>query len=294
MSFKFKHLEKIVGFFMLFGILILLVAIIMIGRQQRWFERKYHFETIFNNGNNLSSGMYVKINGLVVGQISKVGFSKDNRISVNFYIYEEYLNKVKTDSYVFKEASSPLGGGFLKITIGTTNGSKVTNRTFLSSQDSVLVQQLLEQGQIPQEESSLAQIIKNVNLLTSQLSSPRGPLIGTLLNVQQLTAKLASGKGTLHSLTVDNKLYTDLVNTVDTLDKMATDLSIFSGVLRTYSPNVRNLITSAEKSAQDALKVMAGLQQYFRTRNSTPRTVNTVKTQQPATIIQLDRRSMNY
>lgn len=294
MSFKFRHLEKIVGFFMLFGILILLVAIIMIGRQQRWFEKKFLFNTVFNTGNNLSSGMDVKINGLVVGQISKVGFSADNRISVGFYVYEEYIDKVKTDTYVFKESSSPLGGGFLKLTIGTTNGQNVTNRTFLSSQDSLLVQQLLEQGLIPQEESSLGQIIKNINLLTAQLSSPRGPLIGSLANVQQLTAKLANGKGTLHSLAVDNKLYQDLVNTVDTLDKMANDLSVFSGVLRTYSPNVRNLITSAEKSAQDALKVMSGLQQYFRTQNATPGTVNTSMTQQPATVIQLDRRSLNY
>jgi hypothetical protein len=37
MSFKFKQLEKIVGFFITLAILIALAVIVMIGREQRWF-----------------------------------------------------------------------------------------------------------------------------------------------------------------------------------------------------------------------------------------------------------------
>ena len=132
MSLKFKYYEKIVGFFMLSGLFLLLVTVILMGREQKWFQKKITLTTIFNKGDSLSKGMEVKINGLVVGRVNNFGFATDNRISVSFEVYKEFIKKIRNDSYVFKESSSPLGGGFLSLSIGKETSPIATNNTLPS------------------------------------------------------------------------------------------------------------------------------------------------------------------
>ena len=289
MSFKFRHLEKIVGLFTLTGLVLLLVTIIFMGREQRWFEKKITLKTIFDTGEGLSKGMSVKLNGLEIGRSTDIAFTRNNRIEVSFTIYEEYINRINSDSYVFRESSSPLGGGFLKLTLGTTKGKKIKTGSYLLSQDSDHVQTLLANGVIPQRSSSLNKIIKNINQLTGQLAAPRGPLFGTLLNLKTLTAKLSSDKGTMHYLFTDNSLYNEIYQAMAALNKVAMDLRVLSSTVRSVSPNVRNLVIGAEKGINDTTKLLQSLQRYFAV-SATSGSKTSRRSSTPLTVIKTDRR----
>jgi phospholipid/cholesterol/gamma-HCH transport system substrate-binding protein len=264
MSVKFRHLEKVVGLFMTIGILVLLSAVIFMGREQKWFDTKVQLHTVFDNGESLEKGMDVKINGLVVGKVTGVAFDTNNKIEVDFYVYDEFLEKVRSDSYVFKESSSPLGGGYLSLTIGSRQEAKAKENGILLSQDSPRVKDLIDNDMIPDRKSSFEKIIKDVQLLTSQLSSPRGPLIGSLLNVRSLTEKLASDGNSLTALMSDrSQLYGELMRTITAVRKIGDDLSILSAALRDSAPNVRNVIRGAETGLHETTRVMVGLQRYL-------------------------------
>lgn len=292
MTFKFRHLEKIVGFFMLFGIIILLVAVIFMGREQKWFEKSVILRTTFNDGEGLTKGMDVKINGLLVGKVAAVGFaSNNNLIDVQFRVYSDFVAKVRRDSYVIREASSPLGGGNLGLTIGTMESEAVKNGDFLLSEDAPEVQTLIAKG-IVVKKGSLDAILKNVNLLLAQLASPQGPLIGTLQNVQNITAGLAGGQGTIGALLADRSLFNSIAATLDTVRKISEDFNVLSGTLRASSPNIRNLITTAERGLAETTKVLVGLQSYFMVQSQRVPGANT--TADPVTVIRTDRRNESY
>ena len=291
MTFKFRHLDKIVGFFMLVGILFLLVAVIFMGREQKWFESTINLRTIFNDGENLSRGMDVKINGLAVGKVNRVAFASNNRIDVHFTVYSDFLDKVHTDSYVFREAASPLGGGHLALTIGSADVRRATNGDILLSEDSPVVQDMIAKGQIVKK-GSLDGIMKNVNLLLAQLASPQGPLIGTLNNLQTLSSKLAGDQGTVGALLSDRRLFQELLATLETVRKITEDMSIISGTLRTSSPNIRNIITGAERGLNETTKVLVGLQRYFMLQSD--RSPAGTPSAGPLTTIRNDRRQDQY
>jgi ABC-type transporter Mla subunit MlaD len=82
MSFKFKHLEKIVGFFLTLALLIVVAVIVMIGREQRWFEKQHIYTTKFTSGESVSVGMQVQIKGIQTGEVKSVFLTEDNLIEV--------------------------------------------------------------------------------------------------------------------------------------------------------------------------------------------------------------------
>lgn len=254
---------------MLVGILLLLVVIIFMGREQKWFESTFTLRTIFNDGENLSRGMDVKINGLAVGKVNKIAFASNNQIDVHFSIYSDFQDKVHADSCVFREATSPLGGGHLALTIGSPEVRKATNGDLLLSEDDPVVMEMLAKGKIVKK-GSLDGIMKNVNLLLAQLASPQGPLIGTLNNLQNISLKLATDQGTVGALLSDRRLFQELLATLETVRKITEDMSIISGTLRTSSPNIRNIITGAERGLQETTRVLMGLQRYFMLQSDRP------------------------
>lgn len=294
MSFKFRHMEKIVGFFMLAGILILLITIIFMGREQRWFEQKFYLRTVFNSGKGLNRGMDVKINGLTVGNVTHIYFNNENKIEVKFTVFSEYIDKIRQNSYVFREAPL-IGSGFLNITLGTRRGSPVGNNAYLYSQDSTIVQDLIDRDEIQKEKSAMDKIMRNINQLTLQLSSSRGPLFGTLDNLRTLTGKLANNRGSLGALLGDNRqIYHQLLATMTSLKKIAQDISVLSGALKDSADNVRSIIANTDKGVKETTKVMVGLQQYFMISPDKNNGASRPKQNRPASLIDVDRRGKDY
>lgn len=292
MSFRFRHLEKVVGIFTLIGLAIILLTVIFLGREQRWFESKLHLQTMFDSGENLAKGMNVTLNGLTIGHATGVGFTADNKILVTFTIYHEFVEKIRMDSYVFRDSSSPLGGGHLRLTLGTSNAAPVRNNALLLSQDSDQVQKLVASGVIPIRSSSLNQIVQNINQLTGSLASPRGALFSTLDNLQKLSASLGSEKGTLYALGTDPTLYNNLLQAINALDQITVDLRIFSTELRTAAPSIRPIVKSAEKGMNDTAKLLESLQRYFMIASdpSKPADRKVPAGTGPLTVIRSDRR----
>jgi len=289
MSFKFRNLEKIVGLFTLMGLVILLITIILLGQEQRWFAEKITLKTVFDTGEGLAKGMQVKLNGLEIGRSTDIRFTTNNQIEVSFTVYEEYINSIDSDSYVFRESTSPLGGSYLKLTLGTRKGHRLKNGSYLLSQDSDHVQTLLANGVIPQHSSSLNKIIKNINQLTGQLAAPRGPLFSTLRNLKQLTAKMSSDRGTMHYLFTDSSLYNEIMQTIAALNKVAINVQVLSSTIRETSPNIRNIILDAEQGMNDTTKILNSLQRYF-TVTTPSRTSPAQEQNAPLAVIKTDRR----
>ncbi|MDA3850593.1 MAG: MlaD family protein [Spirochaetaceae bacterium] len=110
MKFKFRHADKIVGVFTLLALLFICFMLIMVGKNNRWFEEDVYFRTQFSTANSLSKGMKIKLRGFEIGEIKTIELNNENMVDVEFIIYNNYIDKIRPGS-VLELNTSPLGGG---------------------------------------------------------------------------------------------------------------------------------------------------------------------------------------
>ncbi len=191
MPYKFRYLEKIIGIFIVFAFLILIISIIFIAKGKKLWVKKEYYYTVFNSAEALSVGMPVKFKGLSIGAVKSIKLNNENKIIVKFYILKEYANRVKKDSII--KVNAPLiGSKNLVITEGRKDSPVAEKNNFLYSIDTekgrlLLAEQLKKEPQTPTD-----LIIQNVQILTAELSDPNGPLIKTLKNLQKFSANFAN------------------------------------------------------------------------------------------------------
>lgn len=110
MKFHIRFADQVVGFFVLIAILSLLIIIIFMGINQRWFAKDYYFTSKFLSGNGLSVGMPIKLKGFKIGTVDKIALNADNTVEVHFHIFDTYYSKVTKNS-VLELSVSPIGIG---------------------------------------------------------------------------------------------------------------------------------------------------------------------------------------
>ena len=268
MTFKFKHYDKIAGIFVLVGILALLFVVIMMLRGQKFFGNKLYLQTTFASGENLSKGMDVKINGIVVGKVSSVGFAPndpDNKIDVRFFVHEAFMNMVNSECFALLEGASPLGGGHISLVRDKEkkNGVPLNNEDHILSQDSPGIKERVDRGEI-QKSSGIGDILADVGKTFAQLSATEGPLIGTLKNLQQTTDNLVSGRGALGGLLVgDSTESQSLQQTLNNAKSLTENFTSFSAMLRSESPTIKKVLGSADQGLNEATHLLGDMQKFF-------------------------------
>jgi len=110
MKFTIRYSDQVVGVLVILALAILIFAIFMLGRTQRWFAKDYEYKTYFNSAQGISSNMAIQYKGFSIGNVKKISLAEDDRVEVIFIIFEEYLQRVREGSLVEVQVS-PIGLG---------------------------------------------------------------------------------------------------------------------------------------------------------------------------------------
>ncbi len=110
MKFKIKFADQIVGVLSLIAIAVLIFIMFFIGSKQKWFVPKQYFFTRVTSGSNVSEGMSIQYKGFGIGKVKSINLDADDNVVVNFYISDEYKDRVKTGS-IIEVSVSPIGLG---------------------------------------------------------------------------------------------------------------------------------------------------------------------------------------
>ena len=108
MKFKIKYADQIVGILSLIAIIALIFIIFLIGSTQKWFVPKHNYYTIISSASNISDGKAITYKGFEIGKIKSFSLDDSDRVVVNFYITDDYKNKIVKNS-IIEILSSPLG-----------------------------------------------------------------------------------------------------------------------------------------------------------------------------------------
>lgn len=228
------------GLFMLAMLAILMVFIILIGKENALFSEKKIYKAHVKNAKNLKPGAFIQLNGLKVGQVNDVSILSQDTVEIKLSIREEFAKWIKKDSTISIETAGLVGDKFLEIKDGSTGAPNATTSDILEGSADSSLEKIVGQGEgvLEKVESVLVQLngilsqmgteqrisktLTNVqgsskkleNLLkkipAASLSSSLKKLETTTKRLDAISARIEQGPGTLHSLIYDQSLYQEL------------------------------------------------------------------------------------
>lgn len=297
MPVKFKHLEKVVGVFLTIVLLVIVGVIILIGREQRWFEKQYRFTTRFLSGEGLSPGMKVTIKGIQIGEVKSVFLNEDNWIEVTFSVYEEYAERIRKDSVVKLKGSIITGGKFLEIGLGGTDMPILASGSFIWSADTETGAELLKAKGREEKPDEITRILNNIEQLTYNLSaaegtlnqalesvqkffvmlsSEEGSLNQTLASLQEVTRSISEKEGSIGKLMKDDyEVYNNLISILEGLNGIMQDFQDLSQTMSDTSPEIKAAIERSNRAMDEAIGLIKMLKNNFFVRGFSSRKAET-------------------
>src|SRR6266536_1310633 len=107
---KKPNLDIALGIFIATGLIVLIVAVFLIGRERKLFDIRQEFLAHFPNIAGLSVGADVMLSGVVVGYVDKIKFSTTQKdITITMRISRNAVDWIKEDSIAYLDTKGLLG-----------------------------------------------------------------------------------------------------------------------------------------------------------------------------------------
>ncbi len=259
MYFRVKHFDKYVGAFILFFIIAFAIALVFIGRGQRWFEKRYTFVTVFDSVSGIEPGAKVILSGMPIGAVKDIRLNRNNMVEITLSILDTYRDSIRIDS-VARISCPIIGSKVMEISIGSLSQpplpeggvvkSKETREIsdivadidFKSSMEKLtetldniktITENLIKESkaiatnlrEITEKMSkSVGEITGNVEEITIDISRATKSLAETLGNMESITGEIDAGKGNLGAVIKGRELYDNVMETTVMLKKTAQNM----------------------------------------------------------------------
>lgn len=210
MKLRYRFANQVVGVFVILALGLTVALLVLLGANQRWFRKNYEYYAHFDTASDISVGMPITFRGFTIGRVTTFSLTEDNAVNVDFYIQEEYIDKVREDSLI-ELRTSALGGGQLVFHQGRRpsdpppEGSEIPrydSKTGVRLRAENLVIDLRDTDPINQALGRLDPILANVDSVLSNLGTLAvelnaalrgvgdGPVAGALTGIELSVAQL--------------------------------------------------------------------------------------------------------
>jgi phospholipid/cholesterol/gamma-HCH transport system substrate-binding protein len=250
---------------------LVLVILLMSSATGGLFARKLTLRTYFDNAGGLKNGAPVTLEGVTIGNITKIRVVPDRSptpVEITMRVGGQYIHFLHTDSTTSTVQAGVLGDSFVDITSAHAIGPEPTNNTELRSTEAPSLQGVISASQ--QSIEQISKLMKNANVLMDTLNSKRGTIGGLINdpafysklnhiadNVEKLTAAINSGNGTIGRLVNDDALYTHADSVIGRFDSIAQGIQNGQGTAGkfvkddTLYNNLNSTVANANKLLAD-------------------------------------------
>lgn len=281
MKFRIKYADQIVGTLSLLAIAALIFILFLIGSKQKWFVPKHPYYTIVNSASNVSEGMAIQYKGFGIGKVTTIELDEKDQVVVNFYISDEYIDRI-TEGSILELVVNPIGlGSSLIFHQGVSStiiedDSLIPEKASDEGKNNIASRRVIITDQadsITAVFNSVAELINNVNSLVMDLNgildgtkteSPLSETIGeinTILN--QVSLFLAGDDSVPLSKIVDS-----LNVPINKLNNILTDVN---GVVNQFQ-DTQGLIPKLLESEES----QGAIDSLFTSLNQTVNDINTI------------------
>jgi phospholipid/cholesterol/gamma-HCH transport system substrate-binding protein len=190
------------GLFITGGLMLFVIAIFIIGKQENLFDPVFKLTTTFYNVSGLEVGSNIRFSGINVGTIDNIKIINDSTVQVDMLIKKSVQKFIKTDCEAGIGSTGIIGDRILIITQGSNNAPLSQDGQQIASTEPVEADAIM---------SKLLVTADNAALISSQLS--------------EIMTKINSGNGTLGRLIQDSTIAENINQTVNNLKKSSRGLN---------------------------------------------------------------------
>lgn len=220
------------GLFVMFGILLFIIAVFIIGKQKNLFNPIFKITTTFYNVSGLKIGNNIRFSGVNVGTVDNIKIINDSTVLVDMLIRQEIKKYIKTDSKVAIGSEGLIGDKMLIITQGGTNSPLISKNQQLKSVEPIEIDAII---------ASVKATAENTEIITEQLAL--------------VMMKVNSGKGTLGRLIHDSDIAQDIKRTIGNFESSSQKLdetmkftkSNLSEIMESFKVTADNIQVSSKQ-----------------------------------------------
>ncbi len=255
------------GIFVTAGIIILVVSLYLIGRNQSMFGSTFHLRARFRNVSGLQAGNNVRLSGIQAGTVGKVTVLDDTTIEVDLMVEDEMKPFIRDNSLVSIGNEGLMGNKVVNITPAKIPGALAAENTLLPTKADMNTDQMIEafsnvggnveiiSGELVNTVNRLNQSralwsILNDTVMSVELHNAVSNLRMATANINDLTVALQgivseakSGKGAAGAIIADPQVAGDLRDAVANINEASAE-SVKLLV------NIDSLVTVAKKDIQ--------------------------------------------
>ena len=274
MKFKIKYADQIVGILSIIAIIALIFIILLIGSTQKWFVPKHNYYTVISSASNISAGKAITYKGFEIGKIRNFSLDDSDKVVVNFYITDDYKNKVVKDS-IIEILSSPLGSSVVfypgnKKDLMADN-SYIPERSSEEAKALIAAKRVSVVEQTDSINTILAMattLVGDIDTLVKQINialegKEDTPLAFTIAQLNGILANLntitSDPSGLVPKLLEDETSQGSIANVLMQLDSTMGDVSKISSSVESNMPGISILISQMQTLIKQMQDVMEGL-----------------------------------
>ncbi len=213
------------GGFVVFGILLFVVAMYVIGKSQNLFGSTFELKSHFKNVSGLKEGNNVRFSGINIGTVQGIEFVSDSDVVVYMTIKEDVRKYIKTDAKAGIGSDGLMGDKILTIFPGANSNKVVTDNMTIASKPAAGMDEMMDG--FKQSVDNAAVITNQLAIFTKSMNNPDGAISklmndpafsknvqSIMNNVDNFTKKMNNKNNVLSKLVDDEKLGNKIDSTI--------------------------------------------------------------------------------
>jgi len=213
-----------VGLFVIFGISLMTFAVFLIGNTRQLWSGKIGYSTAFREVAGLKPGAPVRMGGVDVGDVTRVGHGKDpadTRVFVRLAISKDEAEHIRSDTLARIVNKGLLGDKMIELTPGSPAAPALELGAMIPSEEPSDV--LASANKIV---SASAQAVEDIEPLARALGDPKlaQDIKGSAADLHALLEEIVHGDGTAHRLFYDHRAADQLSELLGNLSRASARL----------------------------------------------------------------------
>jgi phospholipid/cholesterol/gamma-HCH transport system substrate-binding protein len=258
-----KKRGVIVGIFVVLGLAIFVTAVMMLGKQQKLFNKSVQVKAVFKDVNGLAAGRNILYSGVKIGTVKKISFVTTNEILVLMNIDQSSQEFIHKDVVARISSEGLMGNKIVMLSGGTPNVPIIEDGDQLTVGSGLSTEEIMNTLQV--NNKSLVEITDNLKIITKGMVDGKGTL-GKLLNDDSVYKNLNSTMAGLNDAVINTRrltsalsVYVSKLQTKGVLsNELVTDTIVFSK-LRAAVIQMNEVADNANKTVLDLQATSAGI-----------------------------------
>jgi phospholipid/cholesterol/gamma-HCH transport system substrate-binding protein len=225
-----------VGLFVIFGLILTMAAVFLIGDTRGLWQPKVAYHTAFADVAGLKPGAPVRMGGVDIGTVTSLGHSadaNDARAFVRMQISRREAARIKTDTVATVANKGLLGDKMIELSVGSSDTPALDPKQLMPSEEPS--DMLAAANRVARAaENAIAKIAP----LAQALGDPQfaADIRGSMADVHSLLDAIVHGDGLMHRFFFDPR-------EADRVDGLLTSLNGNSGRLNSTLDNLQDVTT---------------------------------------------------